>query len=65
MLEREVRFLSTTVNYYTEDEVLLVGIGNNPVSPDHYLILSRLDNGEVNKSIGIQTHLTFNLFLFS
>jgi hypothetical protein len=29
------------------------------------LILSRLDNGEVNKSIGIQTHLTFNLFLFS
>jgi hypothetical protein len=58
MLNCEVRFLATTVNCYTEDEVLIIGMGNDPVSPDHYLILSRFNDGEVDKSIGIQTHLT-------
>ncbi|WP_218057365.1 hypothetical protein, partial [Gilliamella sp. Fer1-1] len=55
MLNCEVRFLATTVNCYTEDEVLIIGTGNDPVSPNHYLILSRFDDGEVDKSIGIQT----------
>lgn len=46
------------VNCYTEDDVLVMGIGDDPTEPENYLIISRFDDGEIDDSIGIQTHLS-------
>ncbi|CAI2112032.1 Uncharacterised protein [Serratia fonticola] len=54
----EIRFLASTVNCYTENDVLIIGAGDDPVSPNSYLIISRLDDGDIDESIGIQTHLS-------
>ena len=35
---------------------MIVGIGNHPISPDCYLIISRFDDGEIDDAIGIQTN---------
>jgi hypothetical protein len=54
----EIKFLANTINCYTENEVFIIGISDDPISPNHYLILSRYDEDDVDESIGIQTHLT-------
>lgn len=54
----EIRFIASTVNCYTENDVLIIGIGNDPVAPGNYLIISRFDDGDADNSIGIQTHLS-------
>lgn len=51
-------FKASIVNCYTENDVLVIGIGDDPISPQNYLILSRFDDGEVDDSIGIQTSLS-------
>lgn len=55
-MKKESRFFATTINCYTENHVLIVGIGNHPISPDRYLIISRFDDGEIDDAIGIQTN---------
>ncbi|MCO6557675.1 MAG: hypothetical protein J6577_10660 [Gilliamella sp.] len=56
--------MATNINCYTEDQVLIIGISNDLIFPNNYLILSRFDEdededeGDVDESIGIQTHLT-------
>ncbi|MBP9643664.1 MAG: hypothetical protein KBE15_09295 [Budvicia sp.] len=35
-----------------------MGIGDDPTEPENYLIISRFDDGEIDDSIGIQTHLS-------
>ncbi|MFQ0999164.1 hypothetical protein [Gilliamella sp. BG6] len=57
--------MATNINCYTEDQVLIIGISNDLIFPNNYLILSRfdedegdVDEGDVDESIGIQTHLT-------
>ncbi|WP_411755585.1 hypothetical protein [Serratia sp. (in: enterobacteria)] len=54
----EIRILASTVNCHTENDVLIIGVGDDPVSPNSYLIISRLDDGDIDESIGIQTHLS-------
>ena len=55
-MKQEARFFATTINCYTENDVLIIGIGNHPTSPDRYLIISRFDDGEIDDSIAIQTN---------
>lgn len=55
-MKKESCFFATTINCYTENDVLIVGIGNHPISPDRYLIISRFDDGEIDDAIGIQTN---------
>ncbi|WP_143426336.1 hypothetical protein [Gilliamella sp. Occ4-3] len=52
--------MATNINCYTEDQVLIIGISNDLIFPNNYLILSRFDEDEsdVDESIGMQTHLT-------
>ncbi|MDN0006050.1 hypothetical protein QVM88_06550 [Providencia stuartii] len=51
-------FKASIVNCYTENDVVVIGVGDAPTSPQNYLILSRFDDGEVDDSIGIQTSLS-------
>jgi|GEM_PF-4773168 len=54
-----IEFTASTVSCYTENDVLTIGVGDDPVSPKNYIIISRLDDGgSVDDSIGIQTHLS-------
>lgn len=55
-MKKESHFFATTINCYTENDVLIVGIGNHAISPDRYLIISRFDEGEIDDAIGIQTN---------
>lgn len=55
-MKKESRFFATIINCYTENDVLIVGIGNHPISPDRYLIISRFDDGVIDDAIGIQTN---------
>lgn len=55
-MQQEARFFATTINCYTENDVLIIGIGNHPTSPDRYLIILRFDDGEIDDSIAIQTN---------
>lgn len=55
-MEQEARFFATIINCYTENDVLMIGIGNHPTSLDRYLIISRFDDGEIDDSIAIQTN---------
>lgn len=55
-MTKEIRFFASVINCYTENEVITIGIGNDPISPDRYFILSRFDDSEIDDSIGIQTH---------
>ena len=55
---KEITFFGTAINCYTENDVLIIGIGNDKVSPNQYLIISKLDEDEIGESIGIQTYLS-------
>ncbi|CND26665.1 hypothetical protein [Yersinia pseudotuberculosis] len=57
-MTNKLEILATTVNCYTENDVLIIGFGNDAVSPDNYIIISRFDDGDIDDSIGIQTHLS-------
>ncbi len=56
----EIRFTATEVNCYVEDDVTIIGIGDDAVSPDHFIILSRFDeeDEDIDNSIGLITHLS-------
>ena len=55
---KESPFLGTVINCYTENDVLIIGIGNDKISPNQYLIISKLNEDEIGESIGIQTYLS-------
>lgn len=55
---KEITFLGTVINCYTENDVLIIGIGNDKISPNQYLIISKLNEDEIGESIGIQTYLS-------
>lgn len=55
---KEVTFLGTVINCYTENDILIIGIGNDKISPNQYLIISKLEEDEIGESIGIQTYLS-------
>lgn len=55
---KEITFLGTVINCYTENDVLIIGICNDKISPNQYLIISKLDEDEIGESIGIQTYLS-------
>lgn len=57
-MSNEVSFIACVVNCYIENDVLVIGIGDDATEPENYLIISRLDDDEVDNSIGIQTHLS-------
>lgn len=56
----EIMFTATEVNCYVEDDVTIIGIGDDAVSPDHFIILSRFDeeDEDIDNSIGLMTHLS-------
>lgn len=56
----EITFTATEVNCYVEDDVTIIGIGDDAVSPDHFIILSRFDeeDEDIDNSIGLMTHLS-------
>lgn len=54
----EITFTATEVNCYVEDDVTIIGIGDDAVSPDHFIILSRFDEEDIDNSIGLMTHLS-------
>ncbi len=60
IMTEEITFTATEVNCYVEDDVTIIGIGDDAVSPDHFIILSRFDEeGEdIDNSIGLMTHLS-------
>ncbi|MGE9657842.1 hypothetical protein ACQP6C_05030 [Snodgrassella alvi] len=55
---KEITFLGTVINCYTENDILIIGIGNDKISPNQYLIISKLEEDEIGESIGIQTYLS-------
>lgn len=60
MMTEEITFTATEVNCYVEDDVTIIGIGDDAVSPDHFIILSRFDeeDEDIDNSIGLMTHLS-------
>ncbi|NBM56767.1 hypothetical protein LW139_10030 [Proteus vulgaris] len=60
IMNEEIIFTATEVNCYVEDDVTIIGIGDDPVSPEHFVILSRFDEEEedIDNSIGLMTHLS-------
>ncbi len=60
IMTEEITFTATEVNCYVEDDVTIIGIGDDAVSPDHYIILSRFDeeDEDIDNSIGLMTHLS-------
>jgi hypothetical protein len=54
----EVEFYARTINCFEEDGVKIIGVGSGYSDPDAFVIISRFDEGSVDESIGIQTHLT-------
>jgi len=49
-------FKAEVVSCYTENDVDIIGIGNDPIEPDKYIIISRLDEGDSpDESIGLQS----------
>lgn len=51
------------INCYIENEVTIIGISDNPINPQNYLIISRFDdNNDIDNSIEIQTHLSEQKF---
>lgn len=59
-MNEEICFTATEVNCYVEDDVTSIGIGDDAVSPDHFIILSRFDeeDEDVDNTIGLMTHLS-------
>lgn len=60
IMTEEVTFTATEINCYVEDDVTIIGIGDDAVSPDHFIILSRFDeeDEDIDNSIGLMTHLS-------
>lgn len=48
----------THINCYTENDVITIGIGDDPMVSKNYLIISRFDEYDIDNSIGIQTSLS-------
>ncbi|XOY31523.1 hypothetical protein ACLIX2_06905 [Proteus cibi] len=59
-MTEDITFTATEVNCYVEDDVTIIGIGDDAVSPDHFIILSRFDeeDEDIDNSIGLMTHLS-------
>ncbi|MBC2214027.1 hypothetical protein HCA87_00455 [Listeria welshimeri] len=57
MDDRQLIFDATIINCYTENDVVTIGIGDDEIAPNNYIIISRLDEDGVdtNDSIGFQT----------
>lgn len=60
IMTEEITITATEVNCYVEDDVTIIGIGDDAVSPDHFIILSRFDeeDEDIDNSIGLMTHLS-------
>lgn len=60
IMTEEITFTATEVNCYVEDDVTIIGIGDDAVSPDHFIILSRFDeeDEDIDNSISLMTHLS-------
>ncbi len=60
IMTEEITFTATEVNCYVEDDVTIIGIGDDAVSPNHFIILSRFDeeDEDIDNSIGLMTHLS-------
>lgn len=60
IMTEEITFTATEVNCYVEDDVTIIGIGDDAVSPDYFIILSRFDeeDEDIDNSIGLMTHLS-------
>jgi hypothetical protein len=46
------------VNCYTEGGAHIIGIGDDPATPEKFFILSRFDDGDVDESIGFSSTVT-------
>ena len=58
-MNESMRFKANEVNCYTEIDVTVIGIGDDPSTPDNFIILSRFDEDEdIDNSIGLMTHLS-------
>ncbi|MGG4606745.1 hypothetical protein [Providencia sp. Me31A] len=57
-MNNQIIFKASIANCYTENDVVIIGIGDDPITPKNYLIISRFDDGDIDDSIGIQTHLS-------
>lgn len=55
-----LKFSATFINCYTEDDVPVIGISDDPCEPEHFLIISQFIDGDdsIDESIGLQTHLS-------
>lgn len=52
------RFTANTIECFTENEVLTVVLADDPVEPDNFIIIKRLDekeNASVDDGIGLST----------
>jgi hypothetical protein len=52
------RFSASVVNCYTEGGAHIIGVGDDPATPEKFIILSRFDDGDVDESIGFSSTLT-------
>jgi len=59
-MSNQISFHSSTVRAYTEDDVDVIGFGDDDESPNNYIIISRYDEPDADdlprdEMIGIQT----------
>lgn len=55
-----LEFSASAVSCYTENDVVTIGVGDDEHSPEHYLIITYLEEGNSPKDteIGLQTNLS-------
>lgn len=51
ILKIRYKTLATTANCYTANVLLIIDLGNDAISPDNYIIISRFDGGDIDDSI--------------
>lgn len=61
-MKSKIKFSATFTNCYTEHGVPVIGIGDDPESPENYIIISQFidKNESIDESIGLQGHFINN-----
>jgi len=53
-------FSASIIRCYTEGGADIIGIGDDPVNPKNYLIISGFDDGDIGNSIGLLSSAWLN-----
>lgn len=57
-INHNISFFANFVNCYTENNVSVIGVGDDPNEPEHYIIISQFieEDEDINNSIDLEGH---------